>query len=283
MNKNLEATRLEPAIVRLPMKEGKTPDLSDYIRAFDELPDLLLSAKGILVVESVDPVAATLLQNLRVMAVATRQWIEHFQQNDNQEKVSDPPELSSCWKKHHKLIGQDSWMLLKLCKAILERDPFNWTKPPNNVSFNELWFSFEWERLEQNLQRMGFLDRGNHLSKQKACDELSRRLKEDFDSLHQRKFVQPGEIQPTKIHVLKSTQNAVLRCAEMIAQNDIHFIHSIYKPYIDVKKRIIRYIRNTKEFQLCYISYINEKEELKIGGKGKRGKGKKKSEKKGFK
>lgn len=268
-------------IQRLIKKDSEPLTQNDYIQAFGVLPDFVLKAHGIIISEKHEKNLAVLLQSHRDAFQAMKKWIIYFDNNTNNSKPSDPPELKfSDWENDYKPHAEESWALLNLSTEILKRDPFKWKEDFAPLIPAELWFSCEFEKLENTFKRTGILGTTTRIGKQEFYNNKSQEINTDFDSLYKRKFGHASDFEPDEIQRWDSTVDAIRTHAEYIAQSDIDFCHNIYPDYLDKQKFALRHIRNNPNFQS---SGLEKDGSLFIGGKGKRGKGKKSSKSnKGF-
>lgn len=267
-------------IWRLELQNSEKPSRDTYIQAFGQLPDFVLKANGILVSNREGNVDI-LLNEYRETFKAIQQWIIHFQNQSNNSFTSDPPELRFTWKFDFKPHGEESWALLNLCEEVLKRDPLHWKDDLEFLTAAELWWSCNFERLQGSFFQNGILaQQAQRQRKHSFCDGMSKLIREDFDTLHQRRFADPSQCGSTQIQTWDATEEALRIHAEYIAQQDSQFRQQIYPNYITIKKRLLRSIRNNSNLQLMTLEQDGS---LDVGGKGKRGKGKKSSpSKKGF-
>ncbi len=267
-----------PIIRRLNFQNQQQPERDHYIHAFGALPDFILKTHGILASDLNEGSLGELLNDHRDIFSAIHQWIIYFQDHTN-NPVDDLLEFS-LRQNDYKLHAEESWALLHLCEEIVQRDPCGWKNSNPSLFGAELWFSCNYERLEGTFFRTGILGgTGERISKQASCDKMSRQTKEDFETLHSRKFASASRFNPSQIQRWDSTEEAIRVAAEYIAQHDSEFLHT-YSDYTKLKKRVFRSVRNNPQFQA---KTLKPDGSINVGAKGKRGKGKKKSpSKKGF-
>ncbi|BBD60725.1 hypothetical protein NIES2109_35240 [Nostoc sp. HK-01] len=266
-------------IRKLNVKNKKKPSRNDYIESFGILPDVVLKANGILSSELNEGKLGLLLSSHRDAFKAIHKWIVHYDSNIDNSFCVDPPELRFSWEFDYKPHANQSWALLNLCKEILKRDQFGWKASMESLSAAELWFSYEFERLENTFKTTGILGTTTRKGKHSECDAMLNRITEDFDTLPSRRFEEACCFSPNQIQSWDSTEEAIRVHAEKIAQQDIQFSF-IYSRYIKIRKQILRSIRNNPNLQFAALETDGS---LFVGGKGKRGKSQKRSKyKKGF-
>lgn len=272
----LQAEELKPGIYkpiiwRLNVQGKEKPSRNDYIQAFGLLPDFVLKANAILISEQKERDLGVLLSSHRDAFKAIHKWLVHFDSTNNNSSSVDPPELRFSWELDYKRHAEQSWALLNLCKEILKRDQFRWKESIKYLSAAELWFSCEFEKLENTFKRTGILGTTSWRGKHSDCDAMSKRIRENFDSLPSRRFAEACDFQPNQIQSWDSTEDAIRVHAEKIAQQDIEF-SSIYYNYINIRKQTLRSIRNNPNLQFAA---LEKNGFLSVGGKGKRGKSRK--------
>ncbi|MEH2154965.1 hypothetical protein [Nostoc sp.] len=266
-------------IRRLNIKEKEKPSRNDYIQSFGLLPDFVLKANGILSSELKEGDLGVLFWSHRDAFKAIHKWLVHFDSTINNSFSVDPPELRFSWEFDYKPHAEQSWALLNLCKEILKCDQFGWKESIESLSAAELWFSCEFERLENTFKTTGILGTTSRRGKHSECGAMSKRISENFDSLPSRGFAEACNFQPNQIQSWDSTEEAIRVHAEKIAQQNIQFT-SIYSNYIKIRKQTLRSIRNNPNLQF---TALEKNGSLFVGGKGKRGKSQKRSKsKKGF-
>ncbi|MEH2439905.1 hypothetical protein [Nostoc sp.] len=266
-------------IRKLNIKEKEKPTRNDYIKNFGHLPDFVLKANGILISDLKDGDLGVLLWSHKDAFKAIHKWIVHFDSTNNNSFYADPPELRFSWEFDYKPHAEQSWALLNLCKEILNRDQFGWKESIESLSAAELWFSCEFERLENTFKTTGILGTSSRRGKHSECDAMLKQISENFDSLPSRRFAEACDFQPNQIKSWDSTEEAIRVHAEKIAQQNIQF-SSIYSNYIKIRKQTLRSIRNNPNLQFAA---LEKNASLFVGGKGKRGKSQKCSKsKKGF-
>ncbi|MDZ8054596.1 MAG: hypothetical protein RMX68_008345 [Aulosira sp. ZfuVER01] len=277
----LQAEELKPGIYnpkiwRLNVQGKEKPSQNDYIQAFGLLPDFVLQANAILISEQKERDLGVLISSHRDAFKAIHKWLVHFDSTINNSSSVDPPELHFSWEFDYKPHAKQSWALLNLCREILKRDQFGWKESIKHLSAAELWFSCEFEKLENTLTRTGILGTSTWRGKNSDCDAMSKRIAENFNSLPSRRFAEACNFPEHQIQSWDSTDEAIRVHAEKIAQQDIEF-SIIYHDYIKIRKQTLRSIRNNPNLQFAA---LGENGLLSVGGKGKRGKGRKPS--KGF-
>ena len=171
--------------------------------------------------------------------------------------------------------------MLNLCQEIVKLAPLYGQDFLKVTNATELWWSCHFERLQETFFKNGIFSKQPELQgKQYSCDVMSKRIREDFDTLHQRKFANSSQFDLTKIATWDATEEALRMLAEDIAQQDDEFRRLIYSKHIKIQKRLLRNVRNNPNLQLMVLEPSGS---LHVGGKSKRGKGKKPSQsKKGF-
>jgi len=275
-----QPTIYHPIIWRLELQNSEKPSRNTYIKALGELPDFVLKANQILA-SNREGNFQRLLNYYREVFKAIQKWIVHFEKQSHDFSLSDPPELRLSWEFAFKPHAEESWALLNLCQEIVKRAPSNGQDFLKSTSATELWWSCHFERLQETFFKNGIISKQPELQgKQYSCDVMSKRIREDFDTLHQRKFADSSQFDLTKIATWEATEEALRILAEDIAQQDDEFRRLIYSNYIKIKKRVVRSARNNPNLQLMVLEPDGS---LYVGGKSKRGKGKKPSQsKKGF-
>lgn len=258
-------------IRRLKIKDKEKPSRNDHIQAFGLLPDFVLKANGILSSDLNEGHLGVLLWSHRDAFKAIHKWLVHFDSTNNNSSSVDPPELRFSWELDYKPHAEQSWALLNLCKEILKRDQFRWKESIKYLSAAELWFSCEFEKLENTFKRTGILGTTSWRGKHSDCDVMSKRIRENFDSLPSRRFAEACDFQPNQIQCWDSTEEAIRVHAEKIAQQDIEF-SIIYYNYIKIRKQTLRSVRNNPNLQFAA---LGENGLLSVGGKSKRGKSRK--------
>ncbi|OUL34976.1 hypothetical protein BV372_12780 [Nostoc sp. T09] len=258
-------------IQRLDIQGKEKPSRNEYIQAFKLLPDFVLKANGILSSDLNEGHLGVLLRSHRDAFKAIHKWLVHFDSTNNNSSSVDPPELRFSWEFDYKPHAKQSWAFLNLCKEILKRDQFGWKESIKHLSAAQLWFSYEFERLENTFKRTGILGTTSWRGKHSDCDAMSKRISENFDSLHSRRFAEACDFQPNQIQSWDSTEAAIQAHAEKIAQQDFPF-RKIYSKYIKIRKQTLRSIRNNPNLQFAA---LEENGSLSVGGKGKRGKSQK--------
>jgi hypothetical protein len=273
-------TIYNPIIWRLELQNSEKPSRDTYIKAFGELPDFVLKANQILT-SNLEENFQKLLNHYREVFKAIQKWIVHFEKQSHDSSLSDPPELRLSWEFDFKPHAEESWALLNLCQEMVKRAPFYGQDFLKVTSATELWWRCHVERLQETFFKNGIFSKQPELQgKQHSCDVMSKRLREDFDTLHQRKFADSSQFDLTKIATWDATEEALRFLAEDIAQQDDEFRRLIYSNYIKIKKRVVRSARNNPNLQLMVLEPDGS---LHVGGKSKRGKGKNPSQsKKGF-
>lgn len=275
-----QPTIYHPIIWRLELPNSEKPSRDTYIKALGELPDFVLKANQILA-SNLEGNFQKLLNHYREVFKAIQKWIVHFDKQSHDSSLSDPPELRFSWEFDFKPHAEESWALLSLCQEIVKLAPLYGQDFLKVTSATELWWSCHFERLQETFFKNGIFSKQPELQgKQYSCDVMSKRIREDFDTLHQRKFADSSEFDLTKIATWDATEEALRMLAEDIAQQDDEFRRLIYSNYIKIKKRVVRSARNNPNLQLMVLQLDGS---LHVGGKSKRGKGKKPSQsKKGF-
>lgn len=275
----LKPGRYNLTIYGLNLQGKEKPDRNDYIQAFGLLPDFVFKANGILSSELNEGTLGVVLRSHQDAFKAIKEWIVHFDNTTNDSHPTDPPELRFSWEFDYKPHAEKSWALLNLCEEILKRDLFGWKKEMESLSSAQLWFSYEFEQLEKAFKTTGISEKSSRKGKHSSCDEISKRISKDFDSLASRRFESAFKFQPNQIQTWDSTEDAIRVHAEKIAQQDNKF-SCIYHNYIKIWKRTIRTIRNNPNLQFAALETDGF---LFVSGKGKRGKGQNHSKpKKGF-
>ncbi|MDZ8186453.1 MAG: hypothetical protein RMX96_16585 [Nostoc sp. ChiSLP02] len=274
---NMQPGRYNLIIRRLNLKEN--PTQNDYVQSFALLPDFVIKANGILISEQKERDLAVLISSHRDAFKAIHKWIVHFDNTTNNSSSGDPAELSSSWEFDYKPHAQQSWALLNLCKEILKHDQFEWKASIEYLSAAELWFSCEFERLENTFKRTGILGPTSWTGKHSECDVMSRQIRENYNSLPSRRFAEARKFQENQIQSWDSTEEAIRVHAEKIAQQDREF-NSIYCKYNKIRLQTLRSIRNNPNLQFAA---LKKNGFLSMGGIGKRGEGQKPSKhQKGF-
>ncbi|MBW4628749.1 MAG: hypothetical protein KME49_25345 [Brasilonema octagenarum HA4186-MV1] len=273
-------SRYNLTIQRLKIEGKERPNRNDYIQAFGLLPDFVLKANGILSASLEEGNLGVLLRSHRDAFKAIKKWIVHFVCNANDSLTTDPPENGESWEFDYKPHAEESWALLNLCEEIFQRDQFGWKDSIASLLAAEIWFSCEFERLENTLKSTGILGTTPQRGKHQSCDTMSKQISSDFNSIPSRRFADASAFEPNEIQTWDSTEEAIRIHAEKIAQLDTEFCHIIYSNYIKIRKRTIRSIRNNPNLQ---VATLEKSGDLFVGGKGKRGKSQKRSKsKKGF-
>ncbi|MGE5659582.1 MAG: hypothetical protein ACM37W_23555 [Actinomycetota bacterium] len=269
-----------PIIWRLELQNSETPSRDTYIKAFGYLPDFILKANHILP-SNLEGNFRRLLNHCREVFKAIQEWILHFERQSNNPLISDPPDLYFSWKIDFKSHAQEAWALLNLCQEIVKRAPFLGKESQEFPIATELWWSCHFERLQEAFFRNGIISqRAERHGKQSCCDEALKRIQEDFNTLHQRRFANSSQIDPTQIVTWDATEEALRLWAEYLAQIDTEFRQKIYPNYIKIQKRLFRSVRNNPNLQLMV---LEPDDSLYVGGKSRRGKAKKSSQSnKGF-
>jgi hypothetical protein len=275
-----QPTIYHPTIWRLNLQNSEKPSRDTYIRALGELPDFILKANQILA-SNLEGNFQRLLNHYREVFKAIQKWIVHFEKQSHDSSLSDPSELRFSWEFDFKPHAEESWALLNLCQEMVKRAPFDGQDFLKVTSATELWWSCHCERLQETFFKNGIFSKQPELQgKQYSCDVMSKRIREDFDTLHQRKFADSSQFDLTKIATWEATEEALRILAEYIAQQDEEFRRLIYPNYIKIKKRVVRSVRNNSNLQLMVLEPDGS---VRVGGKNKRGKGKNPSQsKKGF-
>lgn len=255
-------------IRKLHIKNKENFSRNDYIQGFGFLPDFVLKAHGILGTELNEGDLGLLLSCHRDAFKAIYKWLVHFDNTINNSFPFEQVELFFSWEFDYKPYAEQSWALLNLCKEILNRDQFGWKESIKSLSAAELWFSCEFERLENTFKRIGILGTSSPIRKQDSCDAMSKQIRENFDSLLSRRFEERCDFQPNQIQSFDSTEEAIRVHAEKIAQQDIQF-SCIYSKYIKIQKQTLRSIRNNPNLQFAALERNGC---LFVRGKGKRGK-----------
>ncbi|BAY10234.1 hypothetical protein [Calothrix sp. NIES-2098] len=253
------------------IKGKENPSRNDYIQAFKLLPDFVLKANRILISELQERDLGVLLSSHRDAFKAIHKWLVHFDSTENNSFLFDPPKLPSDWELDYKPHGKQSWALLNLCREILKRDQFGWKESIKHLSAAELWFSCEFERLENTFKTIGILGTSSWRGKHSECDAMSKRIDDNFNSLLSRRFAEACDFQAHQIQSWDSTEEAIRVHAEKIAQQDIQF-SVIYSKYIKIRKQALRSVRNNPNLQFAA---LEQNGSLSVGGKGKRGKSQK--------
>ena len=273
-------TIYNPIIWRLELQNSEKPSRDTYIKAFGELPDFVLKANQILA-SNQEGNFQRLVNHYREVFKAIQKWIVHFEKQSHDSSLFDPPELRFSWEFDFKPHAEESWALLNLCQEIVKLAPLYGQDFLKVTNATELWWSCHFERLQETFFKNGIFSKQPELQgKQYSCDVMSKRIREDFDTLHQRKFANSSQFDLTKIATWDATEEALRMLAEDIAQQDDEFRRLIYSKHIKIQKRLLRNVRNNPNLQLMVLEPSGS---LHVGGKSKRGKGKKPSQsKKGF-
>ncbi|MBD2357280.1 hypothetical protein H6G41_22105 [Tolypothrix sp. FACHB-123] len=258
-------------IRHLDIKDKEKPSQNDYIQAFKLLPDFVLKGNGILISDLNEGHLGVLLSSHRDAFKAIHKWLVYFDSANNNSFPIDPPELPFDWELDYESHAKQSWAFLNLCKEILNHDQFGWKESIKDLSAAELWFSCEFEKLENTFKITGILGESDWRGKHSDCDAMSKQIRENFDSLHSRRFADACDFQPNQIQSWDSTDEAIRVHAEKIAQQDFQFRY-IYYNYINIRKQTLRSIRNNPNLQFAA---LGENRLLSVGGKGKRGKSRK--------
>lgn len=261
--------------------EGKDqPTYQDHLQVIGVMPDLVLKAHGVSSIGLYECNLGKILDDHRAAFKAMKLWLERAYEVDN-EYIPDLPELHQNWVSDYKVMAEELLALLHLCKEILQRDPMGWNNGLENKvekklekpTATMLWFGVIYERLERSLRSTGVLDKGEQQSKQATCDQMSKQIRNNYKTLGQRQFFQNrSDIDRLGIKIVECAEDAVLIHADFIAKQDYDFCEEIYKDYQKTKSRAIRSIRNNPNFQFVWLEANGS---LRVGGKGKRGKGKK--------
>lgn len=269
------AEELKPGIYQLKIHDfnlqGKEkPDRNDYIQIFGCLPSFILKAHGILISELNEGSLGVLVKSHQDAFRAIKEWIFHFENTANDSHPTDPSKLHFSWKFDYKPHAEMSWALLNLCEEIFNRDLLGWKKEMTSISPALLWFSYEFEQLENTFKTTGILGTSSQKGKHSSCAAMSKRIREDFDSLNSRRWKSVAQFKPNQIPTRNSTADAIRIHAETIAQQDRGF-SLIYEKYTKIQRRSIRTIRNNPNLQFAALETDGP---LYVGGKGKRGKAK---------
>lgn len=258
-------------IQTLDLKGKEKPSLNDYIQAFKLLPDFVLKGNGILSSDLNEGHLGVLLWTHRDAFKAIHKWLVYLDSTNNNSFLFDPPKLPFDWELDYEPHAQQSWALLNLYKEILKRDQFGWKESIKQLSAAQLWFSCEFERLENTFIRTGILGTSARRGKNSECDAMSKRIDDNFNSLPSRKFAEACDFQAHQIQSWDSTEEAIRVHAEKIAQQDIQF-SVIYSKYIKIRKQALRSVRNNPNLQFAA---LEQNGLLFVGGNGKRGKSQK--------
>lgn len=267
-----------PKFIRL-SNVHKSPDADEqYLRCFGLLPDFVLKKNG-LIPQEITPDnfgnLGILLEEYRAMFKAMREWLIHgigLLKLPIKINIVVPDDLISSWKFDYKPMAQMSWDLLHLCQEILSRDPLQWQYYHDNLTARELWFNAEFDSLETAFRLNGLLGEYKFTGKEEYYQKKTAEIRDNRESLYRRKFqfLKDTEIEDKPEN--NSVVDAIFAYADYIAQQDPDFQWYIYEPYWKNTTKNIRAIRDNKNIQA---TGLTENNEIRNGGNGKRGKGKK--------
>lgn len=250
-----------------------------YLRSFGLLPDFVLKKNG-LIPQEITPDnfgnLGTLLEEYRAMFKAIREWLIYgigFSKLPIKIDLVLPVDLIFSWKLDYEPMARMSWDLLHLCQEILERDPLRWQYYYENLTPRQLWFNAELDSLEKTFRQNGLLGEYNFTGKEKNYLQKSTEIRNNRQSLLKRQFQLLPDTEIENKPENNSVVDALFAYADTIAQKDEYFQWYIYEPYWKNTTKNFRTIRDNKNIQVTGLTKANE---IWVGGKGKRGKGKKK-------
>ena len=255
-------------------------DAKYYFETFEILPVFLLNSYGIRI-DRADGELYTLLGMYLYTYKTISQWLNCFKnskENDIDNNVFYP-ELYLSDKKHLKSRAELSWAMLNLCEEILKIDLWGWKESCEFISPTQLWFSSEYEELENTFLQNGILGKFKKQGKREVCDSTRKQIKKDLEGFYNKDFFPPSPAHCSQANnVITSTSINIQHHAEAIAQQNQKF-SVLYQKRYKTKLRFYRDFRNDGCLQSAGLKNDGS---IHITGKGKRGQDRKKRQKKSF-
>lgn len=272
-------TKVDLSLNKLISDDGRElTDAKEYFATFRMLPRFLLNSYK-LKLDPADGELFSLFCDYSYIFVGVSQWFKYFENGKVSDIDKDYPELCFSSFEYLQSKAEYSWVTLNLCQEILKIDLWGWKKLPLFISPTKLWFSYEYEELEHTFLHNGIFGKLKPVKKRQFCDSIRKQIQEDLDGYHREEFFPPTAANCSQAtHSITSTVDNIINHAKAIARKNSEF-SLLYRKYCKVKLRFYRDFRNHKELQL---GGIKDDGSIYMTGKGKRGQGTKKKQKKGF-
>ena len=272
-------TEVKLSLNKLISADGRElTDAKEYLAMFRILPLFLLNSYGVKV-EPTEGELYKLINNHLLTFIGILRWFDYFTSGKESDLENDYPELCLGHFKYVQSKAELSWATLNLCQEILKKDLWGWKKMRYFISPTKLWFSYEYEELENTFLQNGIIGKFVRVGKRRVCDSNRNQIQEDLDGFDLEEFFPPTNANCSQAtHSVTSTSLNINNHAKAIAQQDREF-SLLYRKYCKDKKRFYRDFRSHKELQLAGIKNDGS---IYMTGKGKRGKDTKKRQKKGF-
>ncbi|MDJ0568205.1 MAG: hypothetical protein QNJ53_04090 [Pleurocapsa sp. MO_192.B19] len=279
--KSTTLTQVNLSLNKLISPDGQElRDAKYYFETFEILPVFLLNSYGIRI-DQADGELCTLVEMYLYTYKTISQWINCFKNSkgNNIDNNIFYLELYFSDKKHLKSRAEFSWAMFNLCEEILKVDLWGWKESFEFISPAKLWFSSEYEKLENTFLQNGILGKFEKKGKREVCDSTRKQIKKDLEGFYNKEFFSPSPANCSQANnVITSTSINIQHHAEAIAQQNQKF-SLLYQEGYKTKLRFYRDFRNDGNLQSAGLKNNGS---IHITGKGKRGQDTKKRQKKSF-
>jgi len=252
--------------------------ISDFIRFFPLIPDLVLQYSGIKITDKDDLGLIEIVNSYKDIYKGMTLWLIRKYEGIIDERIYLPP------YKHYEVYAKKQLELLSLIQSLFDKSYSelinNLLKPcncKNSTVFNAgeeglLWFSSEFFSLKREFERNGLLGKAIREGRRSKADRQIERYSRSIDEYHLTKInnLSSPEMKADNTYQVSAEMLEIL--AEIISQTDTAFYHDIYEKYCKNQKRLFREIRNSTVGNCFYLDDNGEVIDIK---RGKRGKGKK--------
>jgi|GEM_PF-5128655 hypothetical protein len=242
----------------------KVTTLQGFVDVLKKAPKTFFDDAGVVL----DKDEAKLLRAVRQKKLAAMEWLERFQLGKSYLML----ELGSNWKVHYRPQGEKSIALLRIAQEVYNSDPLGWA---HNLyeSREHFWFSCEMASLMIELEKNGLLGGAfKRTGKVAQHNQLTENIRgwEDRMTTKAGPLVYYNEL-ARKEGQLLDPERLLLSYATDIARDDTVVRAELFKQLATIKRwdRLMCRDPDMQEIGL------DQNRQLDIGGKHKRGSGKK--------
>ncbi|NJO63772.1 MAG: hypothetical protein HC836_37995 [Richelia sp. RM2_1_2] len=248
--------------------------ISNYIRFFSILPDLVLECSGIKITEKDDSGLIEMLITYREIYKGITLWMTRKHDGIIDDRIYSSP------FKHYEKFAIQRLELLKLIQALFDKKYSylisNSLKSvvDNSTTFNAgeeglIWFSCEFFDLKAHFEQNGLLGKATKEGMRSTTDQIIKGYSQQINEYHLTKIIE-NQIKITDENAHQVGSEMIEALAQIVSQSDWQFYEKYYLEYCKSIKRITREIRNAGVGTCFFLDDDGKVKDIKRGKRKKR-------------